>query len=116
MKILEIFFIVAILIACMFGLLVAMATSPNPAGAVDSYNNTASKSTNQSAQLIQSIAGGAVNTTANGTTTTTQTAQPGISGMMGWFIVLMGIFGLIVVFLFIISAFKKMPGQGYRKG
>lgn len=116
MKILEIFFIVVILIACMFGMIFAMASSPNPAAAIDSYNNTASTSTNQTAYLIQSVAGGAVNTTTNGTTTTTQIAQPGISGMMGWFIVLMGIFGLIVVFLFIMSSFKKMPGQGYRKG
>lgn len=116
MKILEIFFIVVVLIACMFGMMFAMISAPNPASAVDSYNNTASLSTNQSAQLIQSVAGGAVNTTVNGTTTTEQIAQPGMTGMMGWFIVLMGVFALILVFLFIINAYKKMPGQGYRRG
>lgn len=116
MKILELFFIIAILIACMFGLLFAMSTTNNPASAIDSYGNTASTNTNMSAQLVQSISGGVVNTTVNGTTTTNQIASTGITGMMGWFIVLIATFVIIVVSLFIISSFKKMPRGGYRRG
>jgi len=146
MKIVDLFFITIVLVACMFGTIIAFGSAPDPSKAIDSYNNTASGSTNSSAVLINKMSSGYTtgnfsngnynggvpltpiyvnasnhllsdSNVTNMTFAENQTYVPGmIPQFMGFAIIGVGIAIIIVLILFFVSAFKKLPGQGYRRG